>query len=55
VLTWQLQLANPMGNLSRSKEQMISIENIRKLTAFIREKRDEDRMHVYTGDNIGYY
>ncbi|NTW69981.1 MAG: radical SAM protein [Chlorobiaceae bacterium] len=55
VRTWQLQLANPMGNLSSSMEQMISIENIKKLTAFIREKRDEAKMRVYTGDNIGYY
>lgn len=55
VKTWQLQLANPMGNLSDYKEQIISIENIKKLTTFIREKRGESAMRVYTGDNIGYY
>lgn len=55
VKVWQLQLANPMGNLQDSEEKLISIENIKKLTGFIREKRDEDKMHIYTGDNIGYY
>lgn len=55
VKIWQLQLANPMGNLSGHNDQMISVTNIKKLTAFIREKRDEAKIHVYTGDNIGYY
>ena len=55
VKIWQLQLANPMGNLSDHKEQTISVDKIKKLTSFIRRKRDEAKMHVYTGDNIGYY
>ncbi len=55
VKIWQLQLANPMGNLRDHKDQLISIENIKKLTAFIKEKRDEAKMSVYAGDNIGYY
>jgi radical SAM protein with 4Fe4S-binding SPASM domain len=55
VKIWQLQLANPMGNLSDHKEQMISVENIKKLTAFIKGKREENKLLVYTGDNIGYF
>ncbi len=55
VKVWQLQLANPMGNLSGHKEKLISAENTRRLTAFIREKREEAKMNIYTGDNIGYY
>lgn len=55
VKIWQLQLANPMGNMSDRREQLISIENIKKLTAFIRQRRRDNRMSVYTGDNVGYY
>ncbi|MDR3705466.1 MAG: radical SAM protein [Paludibacteraceae bacterium] len=55
VKIWQLQLANPMGNLKNSKELPISLENIKKLPAFIKQKRDENKINVYTGDNIGYY
>lgn len=55
VKIWQLQLANPMGNLSNSEGLPISIENIKKLPAFILKKRNENKMNVYTGDNIGYY
>ena len=55
VKIWQLQLANPMGNLSGHKELLITLENIAKLTAFIREKREENRIRLFTGDNIGYY
>ncbi len=55
VKIWQLQLANPMGNMSDRREQLISIDNIKKLTGFIRQKREEKLMSVYTGDNVGYY
>lgn len=55
VKIWQLQLANPMGNLSDSKEMPICLQNIKKLTAFIKTKREENRITIYTGDNIGYY
>jgi radical SAM protein with 4Fe4S-binding SPASM domain len=55
VRIWQLQLANPMGNLSDHKEQMISIPSIKKVTSFIKAKRDQGKIRMYTGDNIGYY
>ena len=55
VKVWQLQLANPMGNLSDHNELIISLENIKKVSAFIREKREVSSMKIYTGDNIGYY
>ena len=55
IKIWQLQLANPMGNFSDRKEQMISIDNIKKVTLFIKQKRDEGKIKIYTGDNIGYY
>jgi radical SAM protein with 4Fe4S-binding SPASM domain len=55
IKIWQLQLANPMGNFSDRKEQMISISNIKKVTSFIKQKRDEGKIKIYTGDNIGYY
>lgn len=55
VKIWQLQLANPMGNLKSNQEKPISLTNITKLTRFIHEKRKANKMHIYTGDNIGYY
>jgi len=55
VKIWQLQLANPMGSLSDHKDLVISVNNIKKVTAFIKAKRDEAKMNIYTGDNIGYY
>ncbi|SDC68497.1 radical SAM/SPASM domain-containing protein [Williamwhitmania taraxaci] len=55
VKIWQLQLANPMGNFSDNKNQQISLENIKWLTSFIRQKREENKITIYTGDNIGYY
>lgn len=55
IKIWQLQLANPMGNFSDRKEQMISIDNIKKVTLFIKRKREEEKIKIYTGDNIGYY
>jgi radical SAM protein with 4Fe4S-binding SPASM domain len=55
VKVWQLQLANPMGNLSNQEKLPISLENIKRVTAFISQKRSENKMNIYTGDNIGYY
>lgn len=55
IINWQLQLANPMGNLSEHREEMLSAESIKHLLAFIREKREDRKMMIYTGDNIGYY
>ncbi|MFA8298776.1 MAG: radical SAM/SPASM domain-containing protein [Hyphomicrobiales bacterium] len=55
VLIWQLQLANPMGNMSEWKELLISKDNIKKVIEFIKEKREENKIRIYTGDNIGYY
>jgi radical SAM protein with 4Fe4S-binding SPASM domain len=55
VKLWQIQLANPMGNMAIHREQIITTESIKKVIAFIKEKRDEDRIRIFTGDNIGYY
>lgn len=55
VAMWQLQLANPMGNLAEKSEEIISIENIKSITKFIHRLRDENKIKIYTGDNIGYY
>ncbi len=55
VKIWQLQLANPMGNFSNHTDQQISLKNIKMLTSFIKQKREENRITIYTGDNIGYY
>jgi radical SAM protein with 4Fe4S-binding SPASM domain len=55
IKMWQLQLANPMGNWQTHKEHQLGTTQIRELTRFIKQKRDENKIKIYTGDNIGYY
>jgi Predicted Fe-S oxidoreductases len=55
VAVWQLQLANPMGNLKAQNDKLITPGQMRELTTFIRNKRSERKISIYTGDNIGYY
>ena len=55
VKIWQLQLANPMGNLKSYDQLPISISNIKTIPPFIKQKREDNKIKIYTGDNIGYY
>lgn len=55
VRKWQIQLANPMGNMAYNKNMLLSPDRIPIITKFIREKRTEDKIQIYTGDNIGYF
>ncbi|MCX6243438.1 MAG: radical SAM protein [Bacteroidetes bacterium] len=55
VKLWQLQLVNPMGNMSGQKKMIIKAGRIPEITTFIREKNNEYRMLVVAGDSIGYH
>lgn len=55
VSTWQIQLATPMGNLASRDGLILKPERIPELTRFIREKRNEMKMNIYAGDDIGYF
>lgn len=55
VALWQLQLANPMGNLAGRRDLILGPELIPRLTDFIREKNMDGKMAVLAADSIGYY
>lgn len=55
VKVWQLQVANPMGNMGDRQHLLLAPEKIPLVTKFIREKRMDKRLSLYAGDNIGYY
>jgi radical SAM protein with 4Fe4S-binding SPASM domain len=56
VNDWQIQLVHPMGNASgHNDELLISPDKVLYLTGFIREKRLEQNIRIYAGDNIGYF
>jgi len=52
---WQIQLANPMGNMSDNKSLTIKADKIPLLTKFIKEKKEEKKINIYAADDIGYY
>jgi len=55
VLIWQLQIATFMGNMLENKDLGISPSKIVRITEFIKNKRKENKIHIFAGDNIGYY
>jgi radical SAM protein with 4Fe4S-binding SPASM domain len=55
VTVWQLQVAAAMGNMAEQKGLLLKPEKIPLITKFIREKRNEQEMRIYAGDNIGYF
>lgn len=55
VSLWQIQLVNPMGNLSGCDDLLVPPGAIPALTEFIREKNFERRMNVTAADSIGYF
>jgi radical SAM protein with 4Fe4S-binding SPASM domain len=55
IKVWQIQIAHPMGNMKQQQNFLLQPEKIPLITQFIREKRYEHEIRIYTGDNIGYY
>ncbi len=55
VLVWQLQIAAPMGNMAGKRDLLLHPSKIPLITKFIKDKRDEQKIRLYAGDDIGYY
>lgn len=55
VKVWQLQIATPMGNMRGQKDFLLDPAKVPLITSFIRKKRNELKMRLYAGDDIGYF
>ncbi|MCG7853217.1 MAG: radical SAM protein [Methanosarcinaceae archaeon] len=55
VQRWQLQLAEPMGNLDDYKELIVEPGDIQGIVSFAYEVYQEGKIIIDVGDNIGYY
>jgi radical SAM protein with 4Fe4S-binding SPASM domain len=55
VNVWQIQIVTPMGNMANKKDVLLSPEKVSLITRFIREKRNEQKIRIYAGDDIGYF
>ena len=55
IKIWQMQIVNPMGNMADKKDVLLVPAKVPLITKFIREKRNEQKIRIYAGDNIGYY
>jgi radical SAM protein with 4Fe4S-binding SPASM domain len=55
VSVWQIQIATAMGNMKKHKSVLLNPSKIPSITRFIKDKRDEQQIRLYAGDNIGYY
>jgi radical SAM protein with 4Fe4S-binding SPASM domain len=52
---WQIQIVTPMGNMAEKRNLILDPVKIPLITKFIREKRDEQKIGIYAGDDIGYF
>ena len=55
IQLWQIQIINPMGNMADKKGFLLDPSKVSLVTRFIREKRNEQKIMIYAGDNIGYF
>ncbi len=55
VSVWQLQLTNPMGNLSGREDLTINPARLPGISDFIRDKNRERVMMVVAANSIGYF
>lgn len=55
VSVWQIQIATAMGNMKKHKNFLLNPSKIPSVTSFIKNKRDEQQIRLYAGDDIGYY
>jgi len=55
VRIWQIQIVTPMGNMAHKKNFLLNPEKVPLITKFIREKRNDQKIRIYAGDNIGYF
>jgi radical SAM protein with 4Fe4S-binding SPASM domain len=55
VTVWQIQIAAPMGNMTGEKQFLMDPVKVPYVTKFIREKREDQKMRIYAGDDVGYF
>lgn len=55
IKLWQIQIVTPMGNMADNKGLLLDPVKVPLITKFIREKRDEQEIVIYAGDDIGYF
>ncbi len=55
IPSWQIQIANAMGSMANNRDLILNPAKVPLITKFIREKRNEMKVRVYAGDDIGYY
>jgi len=55
VNLWQIQLVNPMGNMAKNREMILTRDKIPALTEFIYEKNKDRNMLIVAADNVGYF
>jgi len=53
VKVWQIQLAMPVGRMS--KDFMLEKKNLKKLVKFIIKVRNQRKIRIFPGCNIGYF
>lgn len=44
-----------MGNMANKKDILLDPTKVPLITRFIREKRNEQKIRIYAGDDIGYF
>lgn len=55
IKAWQIQIVNPMGNMADKRNLILDPAKVPLITKFIREKREEKKIAIYAGDDIGYF
>lgn len=55
VTIWQIQIVAAMGNMAEKKNFLLDPAKVPLITRFIRDKRSEQKIRIYAGDDIGYY
>lgn len=55
VMSWQLQLGLPMGNLKEKPDWVIEPGSVKKIIDFCYDTAKEGHIKVYPADCIGYY
>ncbi len=55
VRLWQLQVCTPQGRLERGDPVLLDHDELRRLSDFIVEKKQEKKLRIDPADNVGYY
>lgn len=55
IKLWQIQIVNAMGNMADKKDLLLDPAKVPMITKFIGEKRNEEKIGIYAGDDIGYF